>query len=42
MFDDTTVPTVYGLLPRIRELVIKECIDIIHVHQVNYIFKIVH
>jgi hypothetical protein len=34
MFDDTSFPSIFGLLPRLRALIIKEEVDIIHVHQV--------
>jgi phosphatidylinositol glycan class A protein len=33
--EDIMFPTLYGLLPKIREIVITEGIDIIHMHQVN-------
>lgn len=36
--DDIMIPTLYGLLPKIREIVISEGVDIIHMHQVNFSF----
>jgi hypothetical protein len=38
LYDDTSFPTVYGLLSSFREIVIKENVDIVHIHQVSIVF----
>ena len=37
--DETMIPTLFALFPKIREILIKENINLIHMHQVFKIYK---
>jgi phosphatidylinositol glycan class A protein len=40
LHDDTIAPQLSGFLPGIREILIKEDVDILHFHQVSDLIKI--
>ena len=37
--NEVMIPTLYGLFPKLREIIISEEINILHMHQVNFYLK---